>query len=279
MPDATLVRIVESRPEPVVSAEPLSDAIGVPGVAAVQQNTALATAVGPSGVRLRLLDAPSSSESGARAGVLMPLDDFQQAHAVIGMSASGGVAAAVATKGILHPGEWRLLGVVGDKIVLDRDVPGYVARAEGAPDAAVCLSPDGNRIAFVLPAHGETAVIVGRPDRLHTVHLAATDQIQACDVESSGVTLAAYGANNALKLTTIAENGDTTARRPVSERVNSVQFCPGTGTAVLQGAQGAIISHANGKVDRIPSAIISGCTTTGTPWFVGHRTVSWLRTQ
>jgi hypothetical protein len=207
---------------------------------------------------------------------VLPLTAFQQAHAVIAVSADGRAAAAVATSGVLQPGRWRVLVAHGTKVQLGEVVDGYVTEVEGSPDVAACLSPDGRQVALVLPTGSGVNLTYGSPPGLHTIQLGPVGKVQACDVSKSAVTLAALDASGRVKIVSVDQSGSARDVATIKGNVNSVQFCPGTGTAVVQHGSATTIVGSTGKTKEFDATVLSGCTTTGTPWFVGSRQVSWL---
>lgn len=59
-------------------------------------------------------------------------------------------------------------------------------------------------------------------------------------------------------------------------RVIAVAPCPGSDRSVIQTQTGTLLVVGNRRTHRIKGTSVSGCTASGTPWFVKGRSVSWL---
>jgi hypothetical protein len=262
-------------------AEPLSDAIGLPGFAPGEGPAVLATTAGPASLRLRLLGRRGQSlrTTVTSPGAVLPLTRFQQANAEVTVSASD-VAAGIASVDALRPGQWRVVESTHGRTVLDTVEPANLATIDDARNITACVSPEGTQTAFVVPDGRRLDVLSGRTGaRLRRRHLPVGGGVLGCDVTDTTVSVAStpdpQGESNAVVLTRLTASGAVHSQR-LPLPIESIQFCPGTGELVTEGPAGTTIARPGHRLEILREAQLAGCTVDGTAWFVHGRAISWI---
>ena len=228
---------------------------------------------------VRLLGLPDTAVRTlfAQPAAQFPMSGFQQNQGDLAVNRHGrGVS--VSRLDALHPGTWRVVEVDRSQTVLDIHVPVHLGQIQDHVDVATCLSPDGQRVAVVVPdAAGFTALTGRWGTQLNGQQVKSPGRVIGCDVSSTAVAVAVAQPVDG-HLSVYRLNGHDVQEQRSALPVDFGEFCTGTGVFISQGPLGAGEIRAGTPARRLTTAGgLAGCTAASSSiWTVDSEEISWL---
>jgi len=260
--------------------EPIDRTGGLPGFGPNASRPLWSTR--PDGkVRLRLL-AGDLSDALARPGIQIPLSEAQEADSYVAVSADGRRALAVSGIDALRAGQRRVMQVQDSRVVVAADIPVTLSNLDDPVAPSGCIADDGSSAAALLPDGAHLSLLQMRwgehaghaltlPVRVYRNGLAAH-----CLFTTHGIVV--YGQDSTddtvIDIARITANKLPEISRVSAKNVIGLQGCPDS-TVVMRLGSGIVVARA-GKSPKRYAGSDGGCTSKGTVWILGKRSVTWV---
>jgi len=236
-------------------------------------------------VRLRLLAGDPAVALG-RAGILLSLSEDQEIDSYVAVSADGRRALAVSNADVVHPGQLQVLQVQDSRVVAVADLPVTLTDLDDDAATSGCIADDGSSSAVLLPEGKHLSLRQlrwgGRAGGGLTLPLRDDPNglVPHCQFTKHGIVV--YGQDS--KDESLIDIARITAHKPPKiSRVSAgdagdagdISVCPDS-TVVMQLDAGIAVARPGQPVQRYAGSD-GGCTSKGTVWILGKRSVSWIR--